>query len=506
MRIDQIELTGSLSISASLATNPLVVNEDYLFVSNTGNVGIGTKTPTSKLVVTGSVAVRGGLRATTLSGSFTGSIKLPNIPLGTSETNIVLVNGGGGLVYRSNLSLTGPQGNQGATGTGTTGAQGATGANAGITSYTNPSNNRVITSVSSTEINAEANLTFDGSILDVNTTSAIKMPVGTNVQRPLTPSVGMFRYNSTSGNFEFWYGSEWREIAIKAKTIEVDYLVVAGGGGSGGYFTGGGGAGGLRQGSMSLLDSTSTYELNVGAGGALSTNGSNSKLNIISSTGGGRGNTWDGSNGTGFSGGSGGGASLNFAAGGSGNAGSYSPVEGYAGGSGGKLAGGESTGGGGGAGGVGGNALSNSSGGSGGIGATSTLINTLAIASGLGELSSGNYYFAGGGGGGGTNTGGGVKGLGGGGVGGYYNNTNGGNGSVNLGGGGGGSALTNAGVGGSGVVILSYPNTYLSLQNIHQSHICNGQAAGTTIAPAPLTTRVGYKTYVFTAGSGNISW
>lgn len=131
MRIDQIELTGSLAISASLATNPLVVNNNYLFVSNTGNVGIGTKTPTSKLVVTGSVAVRGGFRATTLSGSFTGSIKLPTIPLGTSETNIVLVNGGGGLVYRNNLSLTGAQGaqgNQGIQGTnGTVGTNGSQG-------------------------------------------------------------------------------------------------------------------------------------------------------------------------------------------------------------------------------------------------------------------------------------------------------------------------------------------------------------------------------------------
>jgi hypothetical protein len=131
MRIDQIELSGSLSISSSLATDPLRVNNNYLFVSKTGNVGIGTKTPTSKLVVTGSVAVRGGLRATTLSGSFTGSIKLPNIPLGTSETNIVLVNGGGGLVYRNNLSLTGAQGFQGRQGpqgtNGTVGIDGAQG-------------------------------------------------------------------------------------------------------------------------------------------------------------------------------------------------------------------------------------------------------------------------------------------------------------------------------------------------------------------------------------------
>jgi hypothetical protein len=127
MRIDRINLSGSLSISSSLAVTPLRVNDNYLFISSTGNVGIGTSSPTKKLVVTGSVAVRGGLRATTLSGSFTGSIKLPNIPLGTSETNIVLVNGGGGLVYRSNLSLTGAQGNQGPQGN--QGIQGTEGTN-----------------------------------------------------------------------------------------------------------------------------------------------------------------------------------------------------------------------------------------------------------------------------------------------------------------------------------------------------------------------------------------
>ncbi len=113
MRIDRINLSGSLSISSSLAVTPLRVNDNYLFVSSTGNVGIGTSSPTKKLVVTGSVSVQGQLKATTLSGSFTGSIKLPTIPLGTSETNIVLVDGSGGLVYRSNLSLTGAQGNQG---------------------------------------------------------------------------------------------------------------------------------------------------------------------------------------------------------------------------------------------------------------------------------------------------------------------------------------------------------------------------------------------------------
>jgi hypothetical protein len=65
----------------------------------------------------------------------------------------------------------GPQGNLGQQGLqGFQGLQGVIGPNAGITSYTNPADNRVITSVSSTTINAEANLTFDGSTLTVTGT------------------------------------------------------------------------------------------------------------------------------------------------------------------------------------------------------------------------------------------------------------------------------------------------------------------------------------------------
>jgi hypothetical protein len=271
MRIDKIQLSGSLLISSSLSRSPLRINDNYLYINPQGNIGIGTTNPTSKLVVTGSVAVQGSMVAKSLVGSLTGSVKLPTIAQGTSETNIVLVDGSGGLVYRSNLSLTGAQGSQGATGVqgtngtvgtqgfqgtqgiqgtqgtqgiqgtvgtqgfqgnqgaqgnqgiqgfqgtqgiqgtqgtqgtqgiqgtvgtqgiqgtvgtqgfqgrqgpqgnqgptgiqGTVGTQGATGASAGITSYTNPADNRVLTSVSSTAINAEANLTFDGSTLGVS--------------------------------------------------------------------------------------------------------------------------------------------------------------------------------------------------------------------------------------------------------------------------------------------------------------------------------------------------
>jgi hypothetical protein len=60
----------------------------------------------------------------------------------------------------------GTQGIQGTTGAqGIQGIQGVQGPNAGITSYTNASDNRVITSVNSSTINAESNLTFDGTNL-----------------------------------------------------------------------------------------------------------------------------------------------------------------------------------------------------------------------------------------------------------------------------------------------------------------------------------------------------
>ena len=78
---------------------------------------------------------------------------------------------------QGNQGPTGAQGNQGPTGLqgttgsqgnqGPTGLQGSTGASAGITSYTNPADNRILTSVNSTTINAESGLTYNGTTLIV---------------------------------------------------------------------------------------------------------------------------------------------------------------------------------------------------------------------------------------------------------------------------------------------------------------------------------------------------
>jgi hypothetical protein len=274
----------------------------------------------------------------------------------------------------------------------------------------------------------------------------------------------------------------WNTTVNPLSPPAVDYLVVAGGGSSGGSLGGGGGGGGLLQGTVPVT-AGSAITVTVGAGGAqpsastIGNNGNASVFGSITASGGGGGGNWAG--GSGAAGGSGGGGNTS-------NGGS-NPVGGQGtfgqGNSGGTVTGVYSYyamgGGGGGAGtaGFGGpvqSSLSSAIGFNGGAGIASAILGTV-------------YTWAGGGGGfcygaqNETGGNGGVGGGGGGGVGGnptytygqggtgYNSGTtpnatyNGGNGGANSGGGGGGCSVGNSGtggIGGSGIVILSYPDIY----------------------------------------------
>lgn len=233
------------------------------------------------------------------------------------------------------------------------------------------------------------------------------------------------------------------------KTPAVNYLVVAGGGG-GGSVNSGSGAGGLLQGNIPVANGSS-ITVTVGAGGSGGANGSNSVFGSITATGGGVG----GGNPTpvAASGGSGGGSYTASNPIGQGISG-----QGNAGGIGNTTSGG----GGGGAGTVGINATANN-GGAGGAGSAS-------------DISGTRTTYAGGGGGAGSSAGG-AGGAGGGGAGGVGSSTA---GTANTGGGGGGAYSAAASAGGSGIVIISYPDTYAA-------------AASTTGSPT-----------VSTSGSGSV--
>ena len=302
--------------------------------------------------------------------------------------------------------------------------------------------------------------------------------------------------------FAAFKGTNTYTAVIPAGVTSVDYVVVGGGGGGA---SGGGGAGGLLQGTNYSVTPNSSVTITVGAGGAggnggagqtgvAGSKGGDSVFAALTAVGGGGGNSGGRTTTSGGSGGgsaydcTGSGGSCGSAGAGTpgqGNNGGYSTYNSYGAG-----------GGGGGAGGAGYNTTRNYIGGNGGIGATSALINSLAAATGVGQLSGGNYYLAGGGGGGindntnqyvglngslnliyGGNSGaaaagtkytngGGQGGIGGGGRGSSFGRsggtagefTNPTAGAANTGGGGGGTDPEdiNAGSGGSGVVLLRW--------------------------------------------------
>jgi hypothetical protein len=109
-----------------------------------------------------------------------------------------------------------------------------------------------------------------------------------------------------SGGFRVHTFNSSGTFSVTANPTDVDYLVIAGGGGGGRGTSarnwGGGGAGGVaRQGTIPA--SQSAHSVVVGAGGADSSVGVTSSFNLVSSTGGGSGNTgWSGGSNADFSG------------------------------------------------------------------------------------------------------------------------------------------------------------------------------------------------------------
>ncbi len=256
------------------------------------------------------------------------------------------------------------------------------------------------------------------------------------------------------------------KLTVTPSTISVDYLLVGGGGGGGCRFGGGGGGGGVLDGTR-ILDRSTSYPVFIGTGGA----GANSAPGyqgqqgiystfdtLIAPGGGGGGGGGDAGvppaapGGPGGCGGGGGGGAPNGGVGGGAPGGAGAPG-GYGGA--GYYAGGDSVASGGGGGSLpdtgGSVSVTGITGGDGGFGFLSSISGTPT-------------YYAGGGGGSAHNSSGGSGGVGGQGGGGAGANPGlgGSNGAANTGGGGGGGddpvnlAGHPGGIGGSGVLILSY--------------------------------------------------
>jgi hypothetical protein len=263
--------------------------------------------------------------------------------------------------------------------------------------------------------------------------------------------------------------------------LTVDYLIVAGGGGGGSYYAGGGGAGGMLSGNLTIAPGTS-FSTTVGGGGGWNSNGSNSIFNSITAIGGGKGGDSTSSGyswGIGGTGGSGGGSSGKRGGGSNGTVGQGTAGQGNNGGYGVSSSFGDTGGAGGGAGAAGTSPTSAVRYTVGGIGLQSSITGSA-------------VYYAGGGGGNGSYAG--IGGAGGG----ASAVTNGAspNATPNTGGGGAGgnmwpSTAYTPSNGGSGIVIIRYPNGYTASVSGLGYGVLNATVSGSTDKYTTLTSGTG---------------
>jgi len=135
-----LRLTGSLNVSGAINANELninVVNRDVINLTATGSTHFGDSTDDIHQF-TGSILLSSSTNPMLIYGLQTGA--------GGSSGHYLALNSDNQVVLTSSV---------------TSGGVGL------ITEYTNAANNRVITSIDSSGINAEANFTFDGSTLSV---------------------------------------------------------------------------------------------------------------------------------------------------------------------------------------------------------------------------------------------------------------------------------------------------------------------------------------------------
>ena len=87
--------------------------------------------------------------------------------------------------------------------------------------------NRVVFAGAQGELEDDANLTFDGSVFDIDTDAAIGLPRGSTATRPTAPRPGYIRFNTDTNVTELWDGTSWSGVGSGSvteafKTISVN--------------------------------------------------------------------------------------------------------------------------------------------------------------------------------------------------------------------------------------------------------------------------------------------
>ena len=224
--IDETETLTNKTLTAPVLTNPSVsgsvtgdvaFDTDTLFVDSTNNrVGIRTTSPAYALNIAG-----GSQAKLAFSGAGTQSIYFGDsaTPFAgyinyNHSTDELRVNSIGTININGSYNLPSTDGsaNQFIKTDGSGQLSFATVASS-VVEDTTPQlggdldvNGNKIVSTSNGDVEIEPNGTGNAKI---TSTGALILPVGTTAQRPSTPVVGMFRFNSTTDRFEGYNGASW---------------------------------------------------------------------------------------------------------------------------------------------------------------------------------------------------------------------------------------------------------------------------------------------------------
>ena len=199
--IDSITITGNrittnvsntdLELAAN-GTGVVSVPNDNLVVDQNLTVLSGTSTLNS-VAVTGTLTVNNLITNSQVTAATfsNGNIQISGNVITTtlSNSNLELRSNGAGAVTAENLSFNGST----------------------ITGL-NPSENITITPSAT-------------GIVNISSTQALKVPVGTDLQRPLTPQSGMIRFNSTTNRYEGYTGTQWIQLGGVSDVDGNTYIV-----------------------------------------------------------------------------------------------------------------------------------------------------------------------------------------------------------------------------------------------------------------------------------------
>ena len=218
-------LSGNLTIDSAGGTTNITDNTsitgtlDVSSVTNLNSVASSTSATTGALIVDGGTGIAENLNVG-------GEATLASAIVSDLTANRVVLSGTAGAIEDSanlafdgtTLALTGAQ-----TISTTLGVTGETTLASAIVSDLTAG--RVVLAGTSGAIEDSANLTFDGSILIVDTTSAIQIPVGTTAERP-TNAQGQIRFNTSDSTFEGYDGTAWGSLG-GIKDVDGDTYITA---------------------------------------------------------------------------------------------------------------------------------------------------------------------------------------------------------------------------------------------------------------------------------------